>query len=189
MESMKQVVAEKKQKIVDDYGPVFCEYVGKDRLCQMEEFKAEQLHLVEPGKYPHGIVRPSYLQGRAVVRSEDGWRRPLIAMRVELLNEAKVRIAEVVEVIFKRYSVRDEDGTSGDSAKGKLHENNWVSAEQNITEDGREFSTALYGTAGMRDYNMEDVKRLLDGETIVPRYTLCNSNVGKVAFIRLAGSV
>ena len=162
---------DRKKEVRETYGEWFSNIVGVDRIFQLVKVEAKDLNLEAEGKYPQGVVRPSMLKDLSAVRGLTGWKRPFIAIKVEVLEpETKKVVGVFVELIFKRY------GLDGDGKPGSIFEDNYVTALSNSREDGTRIESCLYCAGGMTSKQITAVRELLEGKEIEavagPKYLL-----------------
>jgi hypothetical protein len=157
--NVEQNVQEKLKQIEKDYGSLFCSYIKPETISEIQEVACKDLGLHIDRKYHENIVTPSQLHKQVVVRTKDGANRPLIAIRVELLDERKNKLCEVVELVYKRYSL------NGDGKKGGCRENHWVTALSNRSSHAFEFRSGL-ASGEMTPEQLKRVKDLLEGKTV-----------------------
>lgn len=150
-----------KAEIEDAYGTDFCNIVTIKKIYSLAKVEANALGLENDSKYPNNLVTPAMLNGRSAVRGLMGSLRPFIAIKIDVLDsKTREKIDVVVELVFKRYSLK------GDGAKGGYMENNYVTAFSITSEKGKSFPSFLYGSGGMSREQMTAVKDLLDRKTI-----------------------
>lgn len=165
------VLLETEEQIRNVYGDWFCNTVGIENLIKMPEVTAESLNLHIPKKYPRNTVTVELFKGiSSGVKGFDCFNRPFIAILVERYDNRENKIFKYVEVIFKRYSINFDGG------KGKLHEDNYVSALENTCDDGQSRESVFYQTGATYDWN--HLRKLLGGEPI--RTTLMEYSEGYV---------
>ena len=153
--------AARKAEIEDAYGADFSNIVGLENIYSLTEVQAKDLGLENDAKYPSNIVTPSMLSDHIAVRGLMGSYRPFIAIKIEVLDpRTKQRIDTVVELIFKRFSLK------GDGAKGRCREDSYVTALYNISEKGKSLRSFLYSKGYMIETQKAAVRDLLDGKTI-----------------------
>lgn len=153
-----EVPLDTEEQIRDVYGERFCNTVGIENILKMPRVTAESLNLQNPGKYPSQIVLVDFLKEASAVKGLDGCKRPFIAIRMEYYDNRENKIVKYVELIFKRYSI------DGDGGKGQLHENTYVSALDNMCDDGRVRESVFYQTGGTQDWS--HMKVLMDGQLV-----------------------
>jgi len=144
-----RVQEEKKTKISKYLGDWFQSYIPVDTFLSFRQVEPEQIGIKKGDKYFKG-VKPSDLKGENVVAGVCE-KRPFIALRVELIDNKGGRIAEVAEVIHKRYAKMAE---------------NWVSNLDAMKEDGLLCGSVFYATKGMSDEEMTVLQDVLNGETV-----------------------
>jgi hypothetical protein len=148
---LQKVETNRKAEIESAYGTDFCTIVTVEKIYSLPKVEAN----------PSKVVVPSMLNGPCAVRGIMGSGRPFIAIKIDVLDsKTKEKIDVVVELVFKRYSLK------GDGGKGKYMENNYVTALTNTSEKGKTLPSFLYGSRGMSKEQMAAVKDLLDGKTI-----------------------
>jgi hypothetical protein len=158
---LQKVETNRKAEIESAYGTDFCTIVTVEKIYSLPKVEAKTLGLENDSKYPSKVVVPSMLNGPCAVRGIMGSGRPFIAIKIDVLDsKTKEKIDVVVELVFKRYSLK------GDGGKGKYMENNYVTALTNTSEKGKTLPSFLYGSRGMSKEQMAAVKDLLDGKTI-----------------------
>jgi len=151
----------RKQIIESNYGPLFSEIVGPDRIDALPEMMAADLNLKKDSKYCSKVVAPSMLKENSAVRGVLGSGRPFIAIKVEMLDsQTKEVVDTVVELVFKRYPLK------GDGGPNRVYENNYVTALINISDKGISYPSTLYGSCGMSNIQIEALRELLDGKEI-----------------------
>jgi hypothetical protein len=151
----------KTKQMLSEYGKIFCDIIGVDTIYSIPVVEAKTLGLLKESKYPQKVVKPSMMGGHSVVRGKTELNRPFIAIKIEMLTPETRKVeAVVVELIFKRYSI-DCDGRGGG-----LHEDNYVTALNNSTNNGEVYPSTLYSTGGMSDSQIQAVKDLLEGKEI-----------------------
>lgn len=152
-----------RRNISDIYGEVFTGIVGGNKIFDIPEMDARELHLDNPGEYPEDRVTPGLFKA-ATTRGIMGDGRPFIAIKVELLDPATgAVVAKVVEVIFKRYSLQ------GDGGKGQAHEHHYVSVQSNRGDDGKRYPSLFQPEGRMDKAQMEALRDLLQDKTVDPR--------------------
>lgn len=152
--ALKKQLEEKIKKDVEKlYPSVLIKHVGLDTLANIPVVDAETLGLVDVGKYPTHVVTPEKLGNESVVRGLDGYDRPFIAIKVNLLDsETKSKVTQVVEVVFRRH----------DYSSGGVY----ATALSNKGSDGKSYESGLYMSGGMRDYQFKRVGLLVNGDEI-----------------------
>jgi hypothetical protein len=163
----------RKTEIKDAYGPDFCNIVSVEKIYGLAKVEAKTLGLENDSECPDNIVTPAMLNGCCAVRGVMGSLRPFIAIKIDILDsKTKEKIDVVVELVFKRYSLK------GDGGKGKYMENNYVTALFITSEKGHSFPSFcysdLYCSGGMSEEEMAAVKDLLDGKTITAPQDNCS---------------
>lgn len=158
--AIREETERRKKEIEDFYGSLFSNIVGAERILSLPTVTAIDLSLENPGKYPQCTVLTKHLPNLSAVRGMDGWDRPFIAIKIEVFDYSKKKICEVVELIFKRYGIK------GDGKKGRIHEDNFVTALTNRGGDGETYNSTLYSSGGMIDAQIQAVRDLLDGKEI-----------------------
>ncbi len=146
--------ASRMKKVKDLYGAFFSDIIGLEQLYKLPEVPAQQLRLNVDLKYPQQRALPSHMPHTSAVRGILGVqdRTPFVAVKIEVLDPTTKKVeAVVVEVIFKRYS---------------LSEDNYVTALSNITEDGKIVPSVLYTGGAMSPIQITAVRELLEGKTI-----------------------
>jgi len=146
----------------DLYGKWFCDLVGLEQLRALPVVPAKEVNLDADETYPQYWVKPQHLKTSAV-RGIWGieYPRPFVAVKIELISPATKKVrATVVEVIFKRYSV------NRDGAKGKMMEDNYVTALGNQTDEGEKYGSVLYSSGGMSSEQIQALRDLLAGKEI-----------------------
>jgi hypothetical protein len=150
-----------KAEIEAQHHPRFIERVGLDCLMALPVVTAESLGLSVSRKYPECVVTPEMLGGESVVRGLDGINRPFVAIKVNLLDSTtRERVAQVVEVVFKRYPY------TGEGANGLYHGDNYVTALTNRGDDGKQYLSGLYSAGSMSNKQLASVGKLLSGEIV-----------------------
>jgi len=154
-------IAGVKEEIETHHHPKFINKVGLEILMDIPVVDAKALGLEAGEKYPQRVVTPEKLGEKNVVRGLDGANRPFIAIKVDLLDsKTNIKVAQVVEVVFKRYSLHCDGKNDGFQGKS------YVTALSNKGDDGKNYQSGLYGSGGMINSQFERVKQLLKGETI-----------------------
>ena len=151
-------VAQVKNEVQTHHSDTFIQRVGLEILIGIHVVEAKTLGLHVKRKYPENIVIPAAMGEYSVLRGLDACNRPFIAIKVDLFDSTtKKQVTQVVEVVFKRYSL------SGDGKNGNLHGNNYVTALNNTDGDGNSYQSGLYAGGGMSPDQMERVGKLLRG--------------------------
>ncbi len=155
--------AQRKANIEATYGSHFCKIVGIEQIYLLAQVEAKELSLESHSKYPEKVVTPKMLGQHSAVRGITGQQHPFIAIRIDVLDcDTKEKVDEVVELIYTRHSLK------GDGGKGRIHENNYVTALTNTSANGKTLNSFLYSSGGMSNEQMEAVSDLLSGKQIIP---------------------
>lgn len=120
-------------------------------LAKAPKVEAEQLRLHHNSKYHEGCAKPDQMD-ESIVRGVDSLGRPFVAMKLDLWEKAR-KVTQVVEIVFLRF----EPGTFG---------NRYVTTLTCLGADGKTYSSGLYSSGGMQDYQMKRVGDLLTGHKI-----------------------
>jgi hypothetical protein len=167
LQKEKDAIEAVKEEIKGVYGTDFCKIVTVKKIYFLAKVKANALGLENDDKYPNNVVTPAMLNGRRAVRGVMGSLRPFIAIKIDVLDsKTKEKIDVVVELVFKRYSLK------GDGAKGGYMENNYVTALSITSEQGKSWNSFL-SSGEMSHKKMAAVKDLLDGKTIIAPQAKC----------------
>ena len=153
------------QKVKDIYGQWFSDLIGLERLCNLPEVPASQLGLADADKvkYPSNLVLPSHFSQASAVRGIMGSQlpRPFVAVKVTMFDPTTHKVvATVAELIFKRYAI------NADGGRGRLFEDNYVTALHCKSSNGEQFPSNLYASGGMTAAQLTALKDLLQGKTI-----------------------
>jgi hypothetical protein len=158
---LQEKVAVVQKEIETHHHASFIQRVGLNVLLDIPVVSAESLGLEVERKYPAGIVTPDKLGDKSVVRGLDAWNRPFIAIKVNLFDSTTgTKVAQVVEVVFKRYSL------DYDERNGGYHGDNYVTALSNTGDDKKFYTSGLYSSGGMTYSQFSRVGQLLKGEKI-----------------------
>lgn len=133
-----------KEEIQSQHSEQFIEALGLEALTKIPVVQSDA---DEAGNY-------------TTFRGLDRSNRPFIAIKVDLLDQTGEKAAQVVEKIFKRYSL------DGDGKNGEEHGNNYVTTPAVRGDDGKEYPTGLYNAGGMSKEEQQGVGRLLRGEVL-----------------------
>lgn len=153
-------------KLEEEFGTSLCKALGHDTIDAIPEVPADKLGLENTDQYHQRTVLPAHLGEETVVRGKDGWNRPFIAVKCDVLDEKLEKVAELVEIIHKRYPL---DGLGG---KRKEHENSYISGFNNIDSKGQVHFSVMPATPHFQG-TIDLFKRILNGETFkIPHYSI-----------------
>lgn len=159
---LEKVQAQIQDKIITHvYGREFSRILSAKTIFSLPVVEAKQLDLDSEDKYYVMQAKPSALGNASAVRGINGRNCPFVAVKIDMLDSnTHELIAQVVEVVFKRY------GNDGDGRYDGIYENNYVTTLYNTAEDGTRYTSCLYDSGGMKKHEMQALKDLLDGKTI-----------------------
>lgn len=132
----------------------FVTLVGLDILLNIPIVEASQVNLQKPSKYPECLVRTEMLGEKSAVRGIDGWNRPFIAIKVDLIdNKTDKKVTQLVEVVFRRHPLETPTLI-------------YVTALTNMGDDKKKYWSGLYKSGGMIPEQIVQMGKLLRGEKI-----------------------
>lgn len=161
IEVLREAVKMKEQRVEKDLGLLFVKYIPLERYLEFPEVPASDLCLNTDSKYHQDVVRPMMMGKHTVIRGSDGWNRPFLAMKIELLDKDQRKVAEVVELVFRRF-----DPSLFEDGSDHYRRDNWVSALANMGNDGKSYSSFVYSSGDFAPKNYQAVQDLLDGKII-----------------------
>jgi hypothetical protein len=150
-----EIMIETQEGMLEIYGASFCDKVGIENLLKMKTVNVEDLK-VTPGKYNRFDFSNYDFGPYSAVKFIDQFLRPGIAILLKGYDYWNERWFTTVEVIQKRYSL------DGDGGKGKLHESNFVSAQESESSDGFRRESIFYRSGATYDFTK--MKEALSGE-------------------------
>ncbi len=166
LKDLHREVRQREENLEIEFGTSLCTALGHDTIDAIPEVPAVKLGLKNQEQYHPRTVRPTSLGKEIIVRGKDGWNRPFIAVKCDVLDERLQKVAELVEIIHKRYPL---DGFGG---KGKEHENSYVSGFNNIDSKGQEHFSVMPATARFQD-TIELFNRIINGEILqIPHFSI-----------------
>ncbi len=172
--SLKDLYSESRRregKLEEKFGTSLCKTLGYDTIEAIPEVSAMDLGLENTEPVHQRTVLPAHLGDKTVVRGIDGWSRPFLAVKCDLLtcdvfDGRPKKVAELVEIIHKRYPL---DGLGG---KGKEHENYYISGLVNLDSNNNEHISVMPATIHVQE-TINLFKRIINGETFqTPNYSV-----------------
>ncbi|NGX59179.1 MAG: hypothetical protein KR126chlam3_00326 [Chlamydiae bacterium] len=149
----------REEKLEEEFGTSLCKTLGYDTIDEIPIVRAIDLGLDNEEQYHPRTVHPASLGEEIIVRGKDGWNRPFIALKCDVLDAKLEKVAELVEIIYKRFPL---DGFGG---KGKEHENSYVSGFNNIDSKGQEHFSVMPATIHVQE-TINLFKRIINGEIL-----------------------
>ncbi|NGX37348.1 MAG: hypothetical protein K1000chlam2_00502 [Chlamydiae bacterium] len=105
-EAIQNSITFKKEKIEGVYGKEFAETIGMDILCNLPKASTDELNLKDvPAEFFYNGLQSSHFKGQGAIAGMDDSMCAFIAMRVEVLDQNKKNIIELIEVIYKKPGV------------------------------------------------------------------------------------